>query len=102
MSEFDDWHDIEYRHIQNPAYDREDIEEAFNAGKPQWISVEDRFPDNARMVPVLLDWRELDTDAYGLEVDGEWYFSKSVTHWLDAPEPPKQDDTHPDTDKTKA
>ena len=56
----------------------------------RWIPVEERLPDNAKEVIVILDngyitvsWRSC---------DNSWYISdtRKVTHWMPLPEPPKE------------
>lgn len=66
--------------------------------KQEWISVEDRLPENG-LERVLVFLREndftkyigenkIDTDRY---IDGKWVrWSKHVTHWMPLPEPPKK------------
>ena len=71
----------------------------------QWISVDDRLPDdisdNEGQVPVLFDIMlfgnivsDISTGYFDKEV-GKWYFwdsdniiSSKVTHWMPLPEPP--------------
>lgn len=74
----------------------------FNAGyrkqsEGEWISVEDRLPENgiSRVLVFLRDddftkpigENKIDTDRY---LDGKWVrWSKYVTHWMPLPMPPK-------------
>lgn len=63
-----------------------------------WISVNDKLPENIRSVLV---WDSVDNDVFtgyyckynGWTVDGfydvEYHFN--VTHWMPLPEPPKED-----------
>ena len=58
---------------------------------PQWISVEDRLPDNEERVLVAVDsdksYTKIDTDRM---VYRQWVrWGMSVTHWMPLPEPPK-------------
>lgn len=71
------------------------------AAAPQWISVEDRLPEDAggAVDAVLV------TDGFLIHMayfnHGTWYFCESgemkeemfynVTHWMPLPEPPKMD-----------
>ena len=74
-------------------------EALYNAGyrKQEWISVEDRLPDNGleRVLVFLRDddftkpigENKIDTDRY---LDGKWVrWGRFVTHWMPLPEPPK-------------
>ncbi len=74
-------------------------ERLYNAGyrKQEWISVEDRLPDNGleRVLVFLRDddftkpigENKIDTDRY---LDGKWVrWGRFVTHWMPLPEPPK-------------
>lgn len=65
----------------------------------EWISVEERLPDNntERVLVFLVDddftkpigENKIDTDRF---VDGKWVrWSRFVTHWMPLPEPPKGD-----------
>lgn len=65
--------------------------------KSEWISVDERLPENdtERVLVHLSDcsftkpigFNKLDTDRY---VDGKWVrWSKYVTHWMPLPEPPQ-------------
>ncbi len=63
----------------------------------EWISVDERLPDNdtERVLVFLMDDdftkpigdNKIDTDRY---VDGKWVrWGRFVTHWMPLPEPPK-------------
>lgn len=63
----------------------------------EWISVEDRLPENgtARVLVFLADdWftkpigeNKIDTDRF---IDGNWVrWGRHVTHWMPLPEPPE-------------
>lgn len=65
--------------------------------KQEWISVDDRLPENGlkRVLVFLRDSNftkyigenKIDTDRY---IDGKWVrWGKHVTHWMPLPEPPK-------------
>lgn len=82
-------------------------EELYNAGyrKQEWISVEERLPDNYRCVLVACEgltiggYAQMVIGSYGggfwslLDADGTAYLTKYmrcvVTHWMPLPEPPK-------------
>lgn len=61
---------------------------------PQWISVDDRLPEDDKqrvMVAYIGDYPigypKIDTDRY---VRGHWVrYGGYVTHWMPLPEPPK-------------
>ena len=77
----------------------------YNAGyrkqsEGEWVSVEDRLPDNntERVLVFLMDddftkpigENKIDTDRF---VDGKWVrWSRFVTHWRPMPDPPRQQD----------
>lgn len=74
-----------------------DIPTADVAPRAEWISVEERLPDNnmERVLVFLMDDdftkpigdNKIDTDRF---VDGKWVrWSRFVTHWMPLPEPPK-------------
>lgn len=60
----------------------------------EWISVDDRLPENGKEgVLIALRWREVDI---GWCEDGRWdsefvneYEDGEVTHWMPLPQPPK-------------
>ena len=60
---------------------------------PQWISVEDRLPDNEERVLVAVDsdksYTKIDTDRM---VYRQWVrWGMSVTHWMPLPELPTKE-----------
>ena len=75
--------------------------------KPEWISVDERLPDNCRAVLVALEGltiagapaRVIGSYSGGFwmvaDADGTHYLTKymryKVTHWMPLPEPPKGD-----------
>ena len=77
------------------------------APKPQWISVDERLPDNCRAVLVALKGLTIGgapamvIGSYSggfwmiADADGTHYLTKymryEVTHWMPLPEPPKGD-----------
>ena len=59
--------------------------------KQEWISVDERLPEEDVRVLVYINseriYTKLDTDRM---VDGEWVrWSKDITHWMPLPEAPK-------------
>lgn len=60
---------------------------------PQWISVEDRLPEEHRYVLVHLRWGAI---ATGVHNGRNWWDeltlvnNDNVTHWMPPPEPPKE------------
>lgn len=69
----------------------------YEAGKPKWISVEERLPEDGAIVlgyMVSRDYRTIkwknNTQRWeGLLLD---YAKEFVTHWMPLPEPPKEVD----------
>ncbi len=59
----------------------------------EWISVDERLPDNQRSVLVLADYRHLggivyvDKDCVGV-LKRDWCKTDMVTHWRELPQPP--------------
>lgn len=53
----------------------------------EWISVKDRLPKSFKHVLVYDAFEENIT--LGLYGNGEWLFSKHITHWMPLPEPPE-------------
>lgn len=58
-------------------------------GEREWISVNDRLPENNIDVIVRLDIGTIDTD-YLTSTNEFEFFNKRVTHWIPWPESPKQ------------
>ena len=65
------------------------------AGKPKWIPVTERLPEN--ICPVLVAIEGLNKAFHGWYQDEKWWtvgagsrpFTQKVTHWMPLPEPPK-------------
>ena len=86
---------------------REYIQAADIASRAEWISVEERLPDNCRAVLVALEGLTIGgapamvIGSYSggfwmiADADGTHYLTKYmryvVTHWMPLPEPPKTD-----------
>lgn len=67
------------------------LEDAPAVNPCEWISVEDRLPDEDVRVLVCIDsdrhYIKMDTDRI---LKGKWVrWSTYVTHWMPLPEPPK-------------
>ena len=54
-----------------------------------WVSVEDRLPEHTNKVLVVINTGYLDTARY---YESEWHYLNDVTHWMEIPEPPKQEE----------
>lgn len=70
---------------------------AIRACQPQWISVDERLPeeDGTYLVVVKNRASHIDTDRFYVD-DSSWeFFNNSrlpkITHWMQLPEPPKGD-----------
>ena len=64
----------------------------YEAGKPKWISVEERLPEMYKNVLVIRTDGKIRLDAIGsLSVWYEevWHTGNPITHWMPLPEPPK-------------
>ena len=65
--------------------------EAYNAGyrkQNEWISVEERLPEDSMTVITCNMSGEVDADYYGAWSLG--FTDKTVTHWMPLPEAPKK------------
>ena len=66
------------------------------AATPRWISIEERLPESFRPVIVCRNYAkgERKIEQGMLTVNGWWKVygtnTKSVTHWMPLPEPPKE------------
>ena len=65
----------------------------YEAGKPKWISVKERLPENVQEVLVIRMNGEPDIEF--LLYDGTWVGDTpgrqdKVTHWMPLPEPPEK------------
>lgn len=58
------------------------------ADKYRWISVKDRLPELFTQVLVYDAFEKNIT--LGLYGNGDWLFSKHITHWMPLPDPPKE------------
>jgi hypothetical protein len=67
----------------------------WRANQPQWISVEDRLPDENRLQMskdvLTIAGNKMSVKSYDFELK-RWNGSPhiTVTHWMPLPEPPKQ------------
>ena len=62
-------------------------------GKPKWIPVTERLPEPFEVVCVYVPAEQRVTDAY-MTRHNEWVGIRMisvVTHWMELPEPPKED-----------
>lgn len=61
----------------------------YDAGyrKQEWVSVDERLPEESMTVITCNAEGEVDTDYYGYYSLG--FSDKTVTHWMPLPEPPK-------------
>ena len=71
---------------------KKDLDAAPTINPYEWISVEDRFPDEDVRVLVYLNsdrsYTKIDTDR---RLEGKWVrWGSDVTHWMYLPEPPKK------------
>lgn len=71
---------------------KNDLDAAPTVNPYEWISVEDRLPDEDIRVLVYLDtdrsYTKLDTDR---RFEGKWVrWSTDVTHWMPLPSPPTE------------
>ena len=102
------WHDADGYEVDDADEKRAIITDLVN-GIPaidaaptvnDWISVNDRMPDNGQDVLVYIDDKE-ESRITGCNYDnGVWYdcvmnceiVIPNITHWMPIPEPPKEDD----------
>ena len=57
--------------------------------KPEWISVNDRLPENLQDVLAYVDGIfKVVYITYKYNVDGQWSENYSFTHWTELPEQP--------------
>lgn len=68
----------------------------------EWISVNDRLPENISTVIVAVKEMEYPTTAWYSDLDNAWYLTEkdffrlknnefTVTHWMPLPEPPEEE-----------
>lgn len=82
------------------------LEEAYHkleAQVPRWISVEERMPEAGNYVLCFCEdedgyeWHTVGRvqcwdDKWDLDIDTDHEYREKVTHWMQLPEPPKEDD----------
>lgn len=73
----------------NVCYDIQQAEKLQQKGyrKQEWVSVDERLPEESMTVITCNAKGEVDTDYYGYYSLG--FSDKTVTHWMPLPEPPK-------------
>lgn len=58
---------------------------------PEWISVDERLPENETEVLTLVKYKWAKKHYYSLDayshIDGGWVRNEGVTHWMPLPEP---------------
>lgn len=63
---------------------------------PEWISVEERLPEDETEVLTLVKYEWAKKHYYSLDayshIDGGWVRNEGVTHWMPLPEPPEGGD----------
>ena len=70
----------------------------YEAGKPKWIPIAERLPEEWVDVLVLSRYGFCEVAVY-LGIPGKWRIAwnhdlfevDSITHWMPLPEPPKED-----------
>ncbi len=81
----------------------DELEQAFRqgleAGRPKWIPVDDRLPEDTDEVLILYSWYENGSCEIGvarymgldfrLHEDGRLISTKTVTHWMPIPKYPE-------------
>lgn len=65
------------------------------ASYPQWISVEDRLPEDGQRVITfrngIYEFQSFEKRRNGWMNDENWFWSMAtVTHWMPLPQPPKE------------
>ena len=66
----------------------EHILENSEALSPQWISVEDRLPEESQTVLAIFDHG--DKKEIALATLDRWWKVNSITHWMPLPQPPRE------------
>ena len=99
-----DWDEIEKDFnewlVENNRYsDRFSIFEWFKSklqaeSKDEWISVDERLPEEDKYVLVCFNGKHIFTGTYNngqwLDSDGFKFIDGTITHWRELPEPPKE------------
>jgi hypothetical protein len=66
------------------------LAEPRDTGMKDWISVEDRLPDNPNEVLVFYQYNDSAAGQWVTEyVDSSWLTQLPITHWMPLPGPPK-------------
>lgn len=85
----------EYRRLNapSPSSESEHYKKGLEDGKPKWISVKDRLPEKQERYLVVFDCIEPEYSV-GFStflLDVKEFNHTHITHWMPAPEPPKED-----------
>jgi hypothetical protein len=84
MSEFEKWFKAEFPYSLDRV-DKPLIRIAYQAGKPKWISVEDRLPDVGTKVMTFSPCVNNNQEQLRVLT---WFSQCSATHWMPLPTPP--------------
>ena len=83
--------------MDNYTAGEEGFKRGYEAGKPKWIPVSERLPENGSDV-LAYSYDEDESRIFPANYDNGWWHDClfniriiAVTHWMPLPEPPKEE-----------